>query len=161
MPKILKNIRGEKRLEACMLITHYPEWLPKQKERVFRMLAKESHVVVLRRPIENIHKSLSTWGIAKNFEHYQELHNEYYHFWQEAAPNRLEFTLSELDDRRSFKALIPKIATEFNISPRRSVRYTVNARIDSRIAIIMLATRLFEKYTPAINDGVQSGMNSS
>ena len=152
-------ILGEKRFGACVLKTHYPEWLPEEKESVFRRLANESHVIVLRRPIEDTYKSLSSWGIAKDFGRYRKSVDEFYHFWQEAAPHRIEITFSELTDRNSFEALVPKIANEFNICSRRSIRYPVNPRKVGRMVITKLATRLLGKYSPVINTGIRSGMS--
>ncbi|WGL15251.1 hypothetical protein PVT68_10760 [Microbulbifer bruguierae] len=149
------------KIGKCVLKTHYPQRLPAGKREIFQRLASESHVIVLRRPIEETYRSLSAWGVSIEYPQYLDIVSDFYSFWEEAAPHRIEIDFSQLTNKKRFEDLVRRIESETGIVSRKKIKYPINPKHVGKIALTKFATRLMGKYAPTINTGIRTGMSGA
>ncbi|GAB2516102.1 hypothetical protein [Microbulbifer agarilyticus] len=144
---------------TCVMKTHYPQSIPKDKLEVFEQLAKESHVILLHRPIEQTFHSTKTWGLTNDMAEYRRQIDAFYAFWERVAPDCLRVNFDELVNPEKFQLLVEKIASETGLSADQKIRYPVNPNKIMTMVLTKLSTRVFGKRSPVINTGIRSGMS--
>lgn len=154
-------LAGNLCIGECVIKTHYPQLIPEGKKEVILKLARESHVILLTRPIEQTYRSLDAWGIAGNFDEYTTLVNEFYAFWRSVAPHSIEVSFDELTNRDQFENVVEKISRSTGVVKKTRISFPVNPKNVRSLILTKVATRLLGRYAPTINTGIRSGMNGN
>ncbi|WP_157520050.1 hypothetical protein [Microbulbifer agarilyticus] len=142
----------------CVVKTHFPQAAPENMRATIEKLVTESHVILLRRPVEQTLRSTQSWGLVNDVDLYKEKVDEFFDYWSGVSNDVLEINFDELTDREKFPTIVQNISRLTGLKATAKTRYPVNPKKIVTMITTKLATRMFGKRAPIINTGIRSGM---
>ncbi|MBY6190735.1 hypothetical protein KUV22_09940 [Microbulbifer agarilyticus] len=146
------------KIGECVVKTHFPQAAPENMRATIEKLVKESHVILLRRPLDQTLRSTQSWGLVNDVDLYKEKVEEFFEYWSRVSSDVLEVHFDELTDHEKFPAIVKSISRLTGLKATSKTRYPVNPKKIVTMMITKLTTRLFGKRAPVINTGIRSGM---
>ncbi|MBY6211340.1 hypothetical protein KUV95_07225 [Microbulbifer agarilyticus] len=153
-----KYINNELKIGRCVVKTHFPQAAPEDMRATIEKLVKESHVILLRRPVEQTLRSTQSWGLVNDVDLYKEKVDNFFEYWSGVSNDVLEVNFDELTDREKFPSIVHNVSKLTGLKSTSKTRYPVNPKKIVTMIATKLATRLFGKRAPVINTGIRSGM---
>lgn len=142
--------------------THFPNGNREQMASAIQNLAKESVVVVVRRPVDDIRKSLIRWrdaepglkGISRQLENLDGEIIDFERFWKGFSPYVIEY--SDLFDPQNCRKIVTDIAKLADCVPRERSGALVPVRSKHLVYINKALTRVFGRHAPRIDTTIRS-----
>ncbi len=142
----------------CVVKTHFPQAAPENMRATIEKLVEQSHVILLRRPVDQTLRSTQSWGLVNDVDLYKQKVDDFFEFWSGVSNDVLEVNFDELTDQEKFPEIVQKISRLTGLKAKAKTYYPVNPKKISTMIITKLATRIFGKRAPVINTGIRSGM---